>query len=208
MDGIDDSSLPTDHLGSRRMKRCPDCAEEVQDEARICRFCGYAFDGSAARTSSASGSSLSSVHSIQSRSLLGIGILAAVAMLIGAFGPWLKVSAAFLGSVSVSGTDGGNDGWIVVAASLVGAFLFYAALISSTRTSRIFTGVLALAAGAAALATCIYDRNRLSDPPAEVSEGALISIGWGLNLALAASAVFVVTTGITAFSSPRRSHVN
>lgn len=28
------------------MKRCPDCSELVQDQARKCRFCGYQFNGS------------------------------------------------------------------------------------------------------------------------------------------------------------------
>jgi hypothetical protein len=26
------------------LKRCPDCAELVQEEARICRFCRYNFE--------------------------------------------------------------------------------------------------------------------------------------------------------------------
>ena len=25
------------------MKQCPDCAEMVKDDARVCRFCGYDF---------------------------------------------------------------------------------------------------------------------------------------------------------------------
>src|SRR4051794_21937829 len=31
---------------SGRTKICPDCAEEVKAPARICRFCGFHFDGS------------------------------------------------------------------------------------------------------------------------------------------------------------------
>jgi len=31
------------------LKKCPDCAEMVRAEARVCRFCGYRFEGAARR---------------------------------------------------------------------------------------------------------------------------------------------------------------
>jgi hypothetical protein len=32
------------HLPSQAQKKCPDCAEFVRTEARVCKYCGYRFD--------------------------------------------------------------------------------------------------------------------------------------------------------------------
>ncbi len=46
--------------------------------------------------------------------LVWLGFAAAAGMVIGGFGPWGKVVG--LVNTSISGTDGSNDGWIVVGA--------------------------------------------------------------------------------------------
>ena len=43
-------------------------------------------------------------------------------MVVGALGPWATVFGS-----SVSGTDGSNDGWLVVAAAAIGGGLYYGA---------------------------------------------------------------------------------
>ena len=85
--------------------------------------------------------------------------------------------------MSVSGTDGSNDGWIVVAAAIFGGVL--AAITYKNREA----GLCGLIGGVAGFSTAIYDRNNVQDKIRQ--GGALLrsvaSVGWGLNLCLFAS---------------------
>lgn len=101
----------------------------------------------------------------------------AALMVVGSFGPWAHV----LG-LAVSGTDGSNDGWFVVAAATIAA----AAFVWQRETAR--AGVAAIMGGALGAIATVYDWSNLRDAAAESAELAdLIEVGWGLQLALVAS---------------------
>lgn len=127
---------------------------------------------------------------IDNQPVLIWALVSAGLMLIGAFGPWAKV----LGLISVNGTDLDHDGWIVVVAAVLGGLLLFA-----TRTARA-AGGWALVAGLVGAATTIYDHHRMTSL---ISKGgpiasALIHVGWGLNLAMAAS-VSLTLSGLVWF---------
>jgi ribosomal protein L40E len=166
-------------------KVCPECAETVKPEARVCRFCGYRFDGvEPASAPSSPRAALPSASNFGKHEwFLVWGSASAVFMLIGAFGPWLKA----LGQ-SVSGTDGGNDGWGVVAIAVIAGLLFFA-----SRGLRA-AGWWPLIGGAIATFVTVHDRNHVSNA---ISHGgalaqALVHVGWGLNLAMVASISFAI----------------
>ena len=108
-------------------------------------------------------------------------LASAALMVVGAFGPWVKA----LG-ISVGGTDGSNDGWLVVVVAAVGGLLFYA-----TRRDR-GAGLWALLGGAAGTAITLYDRSHVQHAIADggLLGQAVVQVGWGLNLALIASISF------------------
>jgi hypothetical protein len=107
-----------------------------------------------------------------------LGVVSAAGMLIGAFGPWAK--ALF---VSVSGTDGSNDGWLVVVAGLAGGLLMLQVALRESRRASLGACI----AGVVGAAVTIYDRNNLTSAAEDEEFGALLQIGWGLNLAMIAS---------------------
>jgi hypothetical protein len=117
------------------------------------------------------------------------GIAAAAAMIVGSFGPWAKVLFA-----SVSGTDGANDGWLVVIAALIGGACF---ILYSRRPGLLLPLVAAIAGGAGTVVT-IYDRRNLTSADDGSEFTGFVQVGWGMNLAMSAS-VALVGVGVFAF---------
>ena len=117
-------------------------------------------------------------------------------MVVGAFGPWAKVIG--LVNVSVSGTDGGRDGWGVVAAAVVGAL----ALVAWDRKNRLFA-IGTLLAGGASTVLCYSDRQDVAKIADEnTSTLGAFEVGWGLNLALAGSFVFGIVGLVALLGNP------
>jgi hypothetical protein len=119
----------------------------------------------------------------QNKGLMGWVLVSAGGMALGAFGPWVVA----LGQ-SVSGIDGSNDGWMVLACAAAGGVLFYA-----TRSKKA-AGLWPVFAGGGGLAVTIYDRNNVQNA---INQGgslarALAHVGWGLNLAMIASGSMVL----------------
>jgi hypothetical protein len=111
-----------------------------------------------------------------------IAVAAVAAMVVGSFGPWAKV----LG-ISVNGTDGSNDGWLVVAcAALAAVALFFYA---RSRARKL--AILNILLGAAGGAITIYDRHDITTSDADTG---LVQVGWGLNLALAGSVALAIAS--------------
>jgi hypothetical protein len=118
-------------------------------------------------------------------------------MVVGAFGPWVKV----FGLVTINGTDGGRDGWVVVGAAVVAAIplLIYA------KTPRKWLLVLPVLAGLAGAATAGYD---ISDISRLGSGGGLFGAGegfsaqWGIYLCLIASLSLAVASLVLLLRRP------
>lgn len=118
----------------------------------------------------------------------------AALMIVGAFGPWVTVFAG-----SISGTDGDRDGWVVVAAAALAAAVFY-----TRREHPRARAIWAMIFGGASAALTFYDRmdaQHIIGGSGPLGQ-ALISIGWGLNLALLASASLVIAA-LVSLNQPR-----
>jgi hypothetical protein len=129
--------------------------------------------------------------------LVWIGVAAAAAMVVGSFGPWGK--AIGLVNASISGTDGANDGWLVVVSAVVGGL---AIVLYSQRQRTWALGTVL--AGAAGTAVTVNDRGNVTDTANDNTSNLVdFQVGWGLNLALGASVVLGVV-GLVALLGNQR----
>ena len=114
-----------------------------------------------------------------------------VPMVVGAFGPWALFGPGSAGlgsliadSVTINGTDGGRDGWLIIGAAAIAAI----ALLAFARFRRGWLLAVPLLAGLAAVATTAYDLNDLGRMASTVELlGFSVSAGWGIYVALGAS---------------------
>lgn len=116
-----------------------------------------------------------------------VAVAGLAAMAIGAFGPW---ATALGGAVTVNGTSGSRDGWLVLGAAVIaGACL-------ATYASRGLTSRLAGATVFAILGglVCVYDLVDISNSSASVfgTQVQIVHPGWGIYLALAGTAALAV----------------
>ncbi len=124
---------------------------------------------------------------LPSQHVLRWSLVSAILMIVGAFGPWVTA----LGILTVHGTDGGRDGWI-----LVGAGVAAAALLLSKRSA-----VLVGCAGLIGAAASIYDLVGISKVAPDGFLHDAVSPGWGIYVCVIAS-VSLIAASFVARSRP------
>lgn len=116
-----------------------------------------------------------------------IACVSLVGMVIGAAGPWVT-----LGSLSSAGTDAGHDGGVVIGAAVVAGLLLGIFAATGRRGWLIGAGVV----GVLMVITTIADISDINNND--------FNVGWGIWLALAASAVLTVASLADRQTAPPR----
>lgn len=128
-----------------------------------------------------------------------LAIAAAALVIVGSLGPWVSIVAPFVGSLSVSGTDG--DGKLSLVCGLAATVLL-AFLVTSNRSS-VWLGVLAAVVLGIAGAIGVYDWQNIGAAAGVADDdiALLARVGWGLKamtLGAIAGTVLSITQAIKA----------
>lgn len=112
------------------------------------------------------------------------------ALILGSFLPWIKASAPFVGTITKAGTDGGGDGWIVVACGVVAIVLGVNAINGpqwASRAAIVFAVLTAIVVG--------YEFVQVHDRLDSVRGESLIQADYGVGLFLCAAGAVAVFVG-------------
>ena len=167
---------------------CPKCGTARPEGAAFCPKCGAQFEGPDPEAAPQSGVASPAPGGTNGPAL---GMIAGgIILAVGSLMPWLTATAAFVGTISRNGVDGGGDGLVTVIAGGCVALGGVARAMRSrwSQTARALGGL----GSAVAAIVAVNDIGSVSSRVADITSGTsgvIAAVGTGLYVVLIGAAV-------------------